>query len=145
MFQYAFARMTARRLGVKFYFPEWIGDKVFCLNDEDERATVIEGVHRKYVQTKSNIANLDYYVKALSYVNNSENLLVVSDEIDRARRIAERLSGNIVYADDTKGHEDLYLRRKYIGHWKYFAGRPKSQFSGGSTFQHRETWEGTWR
>ena len=46
--------MTARRLGVKFYFPEWIGDKVFCLNDEDERATVIEGIHREYVQSRSN-------------------------------------------------------------------------------------------
>lgn len=185
MFQYAFTRMTARRLGVKFYFSEWIGDRVFCLNDQDERSTTVTGVYKKYEQPKNNcgftedalritdgtdiygffqseeyfpdndlvrewfsfreesiisvrgkyrhldfsrtvslnfrfgdkvrlqdmfvIANLDYYAKALSYVTNSENLLVVSDEIDRARRIAERLSGNIVYANDTEGHEDLYL------------------------------------
>jgi len=185
MFQYAFTRMTARRLGVKFYFPEWIGDKVFCLNDEDERATVIEGVHRKYVQTKSNsgfdedalsitdgtdiygyfqsekyfldrnlarewytfndeviisvrekyrhldfsrsvslhfrfgdkirlqdrfvTANSTYYARALSLINHRENLLVFSDEMDRAHRIAERLSGNIIYMDGNRDYEDLYL------------------------------------
>ena len=185
MFQYAFTRMTARRLGVKFYFPEWLGDKVFCLNDEDERSTVIEGVHRKYVQTKSNCgfdedvlsitddtdiygyfrsekyfldknlvrkwytfkeeaiisvrekyrhldfsrsvslhfrfgdkirlqdrfvtANSTYYAKALSFINHSENLLVFSDEMDRAHRIAERLSGNIIYMDGNRDYEDLYL------------------------------------
>jgi hypothetical protein len=185
MFQYAFTRMTARRLGVKFYFPEWVGDKVFCLDDEEERVPVATGVYKRYEQPKSNCGfteealeitdgtdiygffqseryfsdknwvrewfsfreeavisvrdkyhhldfskttslnfrfgekvrlqdmfvtpNLAYYTKALSHVNNRENLLAISDEIDRAKRIAERLSGNLIYAGDTKGHEDLYL------------------------------------
>lgn len=39
LFQYAFLRTTAQRLGVKFYCPNWIGDSVFCLNDQNERAT----------------------------------------------------------------------------------------------------------
>ena len=54
-------------------------------------------------------ANLAYYVKALSLVNHRENLLVFSDEIDRARGIAERLSGNIIYMDGNRAYEDLYL------------------------------------
>ena len=38
LFQYAFLRTTAERLGVKFYYPPWIGDKIFLLNDGDERS-----------------------------------------------------------------------------------------------------------
>ena len=33
LFQYAFLRTAARRLGVNFYCPEWIGDKIFSLHD----------------------------------------------------------------------------------------------------------------
>jgi hypothetical protein len=185
MFQYVFTRMTARRLGVKFYFREWIGDRIFCLNDEDERSTTIANVYKKYEQPKGNSgftesvlkitdgsdiygyfqsekyfldkdlvrewfsfrdeaissarekyrhldfsksvslhfrfgnkmrlrdmfvpANLAYYVKSLSLVNRRENLLIFSDEIDRAREIAERLSGNIIYMDGNRAYEDLYL------------------------------------
>jgi hypothetical protein len=50
MFQYAFARMTARRLSVRFHFPYWIGDRVFCLDDEDERARSVTGIKRLYEQ-----------------------------------------------------------------------------------------------
>ena len=44
LFQYAFLRTTARRLGVRFYCPEWIGDKIFSLHDQHERATKPVGV-----------------------------------------------------------------------------------------------------
>lgn len=37
LFQYAYLRSQARRMGVKFYCPEWIGDKIFRLEDQDER------------------------------------------------------------------------------------------------------------
>lgn len=37
MFQYAFLRSMAHRLGVKFYCPEWTGDEIFLLNDDQER------------------------------------------------------------------------------------------------------------
>jgi len=38
LFQYAFLRTTAQRLGVKFYCPHWIGEDIFHLNDSEERA-----------------------------------------------------------------------------------------------------------
>jgi len=185
MFQYAFTRMTARRLGVKFYFPEWLGDRVFCLNDEDKRSPIVVDIYERYEQPRSNCgfdedaltitdgtdiygffqsekyfldknwvrewfsfkdesiisvrekyhhldfskstslhfrfgdkmrlwdmfitANLAYYVKALSLVNHNENLFIFSDEIDRAKKTAEGLSGNIIYLDGNKHYEDLYL------------------------------------
>lgn len=37
IFQYAFLRTQAKRLGTKFYCPFWIGDMIFELNDKDER------------------------------------------------------------------------------------------------------------
>src|SRR5712692_8843827 len=40
LYQYAFLRTTAQRLGVKFFCPEWRGDKIFLLNDEQERSRV---------------------------------------------------------------------------------------------------------
>jgi hypothetical protein len=50
LFQYAFLRATARRLGVKFYCPHWIGDEVFELNDSDERALEPINIHQIYNQ-----------------------------------------------------------------------------------------------
>ena len=38
LFQYAYLRSEAKRLGVKFYCPQWLGDTIFDLKDEDERA-----------------------------------------------------------------------------------------------------------
>jgi len=48
LFQYAFIRTQAERLGVKFFCPSWIGDKIFYLND-------------KAVKSKSNKTNKIYY------------------------------------------------------------------------------------
>ena len=37
LFQYAFIRTTAQKLETKFFFPPWLGDKIFILNDDAER------------------------------------------------------------------------------------------------------------
>lgn len=50
MFQYAFLRNTAQRLGVKFYCPSWTGDSLFNLNDQQERVTQPEGITKEYQQ-----------------------------------------------------------------------------------------------
>lgn len=39
LFQYAFLRTQAERLGVKFYCPKWMGDEIFDLHDEEIRVT----------------------------------------------------------------------------------------------------------
>ena len=44
LFQYAFLRMTARRLGTQFFCPKWDGDDIFNLNDEGERASEPSGL-----------------------------------------------------------------------------------------------------
>ena len=54
LFQYAFLRTTALRLGVKFYCPEWIGDSIFLLNDENEKAKEPVGIYRTYVEPSDN-------------------------------------------------------------------------------------------
>ncbi len=50
MFQYAFLRVTAKRLGVKFYCPSWKGETLFNLNDQDEKVDQPEGITKEYKQ-----------------------------------------------------------------------------------------------
>lgn len=44
LFQYAFLRTSAQRLGTQFFCPQWDGDSIFNLQDEDERATEPVGI-----------------------------------------------------------------------------------------------------
>ena len=53
LFQYAFLRTTAQRLGVQFYCPEWIGDFVFELNDSLERAGGNSSISSEYVEPRN--------------------------------------------------------------------------------------------
>lgn len=48
LFQYAFLRTTARRLGTTFYCPSWEGDALFDLRDGSERAPEPSGIDRSY-------------------------------------------------------------------------------------------------
>jgi hypothetical protein len=48
LFQYAFLRITARKLGVRFYCPRWDGDDIFDLDDGLERAESPEGIDREF-------------------------------------------------------------------------------------------------
>jgi len=52
LFQYAFLRSTALRLGVKFYCPEWIGDSIFLLNDKNEREQEPINISKVYFQDR---------------------------------------------------------------------------------------------
>lgn len=53
LFQYVFLRTSARRLGVKFYCPAWIGDQIFCLNDSGEKADIPSGIIYEYKEPYS--------------------------------------------------------------------------------------------
>ena len=48
IFQYAFLRTQAKRLGTKFYCSEWIGDKIFELNDKNEKTEQFTAEHYYY-------------------------------------------------------------------------------------------------
>jgi len=50
MFQYAFLRTAAQRLGVQFYCPAWEGDHIFLLNDETEKAIEPIGIDKIYTE-----------------------------------------------------------------------------------------------
>lgn len=50
LFQYAFLRLHARRLSVPFYCPEWIGDSIFHLDDDAERALIPEAIRHRYAE-----------------------------------------------------------------------------------------------
>jgi hypothetical protein len=45
LFQYAFLRTSAERLGVSFYCPKWDGDDIFDLNDSGLRSIAPEGIY----------------------------------------------------------------------------------------------------
>lgn len=59
LFQYAFLRTTARRLGVKFFCPPWAGDEIFQLNDDSERSRVPGSTARTYRQPLDRCGFLD--------------------------------------------------------------------------------------
>jgi hypothetical protein len=50
LFQYAFLRTTAYRLGVKFYCPHWIGDEIFLLHDSAERVEKPTEIYQSYME-----------------------------------------------------------------------------------------------
>ena len=50
LFQYAFLRTTAQRLGVQFYCPAWSGDSIFELNDSSERSDTPIGIQYEYAE-----------------------------------------------------------------------------------------------
>jgi hypothetical protein len=50
LFQYAFLRSMALRLGVKFYCPPWKGDEVFLLEDAAERESAVRGIEHRYLE-----------------------------------------------------------------------------------------------
>lgn len=52
IFQYAFLRSQALRLGVKFYCPSWRGDELFELNDGAERSAEAPKFHRLFDRHK---------------------------------------------------------------------------------------------
>jgi hypothetical protein len=54
LFQYAFLRTMAQRLGVKFYCPPWLGDGLFLLNDGNERTAELSGITKSYVEPENN-------------------------------------------------------------------------------------------
>ncbi len=53
LFQYAFLRSTALRLGVRFYCPRWIGDSAFHLDDSKERSEAPEGIESRYREPRN--------------------------------------------------------------------------------------------
>ncbi len=50
LFQYAFLRTTAARLGTTFYCPAWEGDSIFDLRDGAERAERVSGIVEHFDQ-----------------------------------------------------------------------------------------------
>lgn len=51
LFQYAFLRLTAKRLSVPFYCPRWIGDEIFLLNDREESTENPIGIDKTYCES----------------------------------------------------------------------------------------------
>lgn len=51
LFQYAFLRTQAEKLGVTFYCPKWTGDEIFDLDDKHIRAEKPEGIHKTYIES----------------------------------------------------------------------------------------------
>ncbi len=50
LFQYAFLRTTAQRLGTTFYCPSWLGEEIFLLNDQGVKSSVRSAITKNYRQ-----------------------------------------------------------------------------------------------
>lgn len=48
LFQYAFLRVIAKQLRIKFYCPPWDGEQIFLLNDSDVRADEPVGISKHF-------------------------------------------------------------------------------------------------
>lgn len=69
--RYAFLRTTAQRLGVKFLCPEWRGDKIFLLNDEQERSRVPGATKTVYRQPPENCG----FVENALHIEDGTNII----------------------------------------------------------------------
>lgn len=69
LFQYAFVRTTARRLGVPFYCPPWQGDEIFALDDAAERTQAPGPSQQKYQEP---YANTGFNPPAVQIIDGSE-------------------------------------------------------------------------
>ena len=70
MFQYTFVRGMARHLGVKFYCPNWTGDEIFSLHDQEERAAELSGI--KTVFGQESLGTLSFNRDALNIKDNTD-------------------------------------------------------------------------
>lgn len=69
LFQYAFLRTTALRLGVPFYCPPWLGDTVFQLDDDDERCSERRPLEKLY---REPVGNCGFNASALNIEDGTE-------------------------------------------------------------------------
>ena len=67
LFQYAFLRTTAQRLGTKFFCPRWDGDSIFELRDEYDRVDIPSGIIHHFDHPQVGFVN-----EALSVADNTE-------------------------------------------------------------------------
>lgn len=71
------------------------------------------GIHLRFWENVSDIkyyiASPSYYSRALSLIKHKENVLVFSDEIDKARKYLKNINSNIIYVEGNRNYEDLYL------------------------------------
>lgn len=68
LFQYAFLRTTAQRLGTQFFCPKWDGDSIFALGDEHERVDRSSGIVHYFDPTPQ----AGFAPEALSIRDNTE-------------------------------------------------------------------------
>ena len=68
LFQYAFLRTAAARLGTEFYCPKWDGDNIFDLDDTETRAKIPTGITRIFDQGPQ----AGFTIEALSIGNHTE-------------------------------------------------------------------------
>lgn len=71
LFQYAFLRNTAQRLGVKFYCPDWLGDRYFELNDKEIRSSKPVHIDKYYVEPKGE----PWYREDATAINDGTDIL----------------------------------------------------------------------
>ena len=69
LFQYAFLRTTANRLGVRFVCPRWLGDQAFVLMDHDERAEFPSGIRHCYREPSEHVG---FHPEALRISDDTE-------------------------------------------------------------------------
>jgi hypothetical protein len=74
LFQYAFLRTQAEKLGIKFYCPKWIGDEIFELGDQEMRINDMD-----FEKVQKNIQN---YYKEDVLNRFSQKPVVIKDNTD---------------------------------------------------------------
>ncbi len=101
LFQYAFLRSTARRLGVSFYCPSWIGDEVFQLDDASERATAPVGIDKWFQPLPTEGAGFEERALTIEAGTDiygyfqSERFFVDKDEVRRWYRFRSERVANV--------------------------------------------------
>lgn len=129
LFQYAFIRSTASRLGVQFYCPPWEGDQIFKLNDGNVRASApvsdsvlfdqrpASGYDERSASLGDNTEVQGYFQSeryftsrqdVIQWFEFNENIKARNQNILRSQGIHERYSISLRLDDDYKKTQEFF-------------------------------------
>lgn len=137
LFQYAFLRSTAQRLGTQFYCPPWSGDEIFELNDSAERLSSPPTTKHLYTEPYANPGfnasatsitdetEIEGFFQSYKYLDERQIKKWYSFKEEKIKRVREKYKNinfkesvglHIRLGDFVTNYSDLY----YVAKSKYY-------------------------
>ncbi len=127
LFQYAYLRTEAQKLNTTFYCPDWLGDYVFNLNDENERLKLPAGVSVNELKIDKNNRDIWGYYESEGFFDKDLIKRIFDFKADKIKDASSKYS-DIDFNNSTALHfrfgdkftETYYMDMYYIPRVKYY-------------------------